>query len=661
MARRLLAVPGLLALAAYAAFGADLGLLEEKAFQAAVQRVAPAVVRIETIGGLEQVGNVLFGTGPTTGLVVSEDGFILSSAFNFLNRPSSILVQVPGGQRQPAKLVATDHSRMLALLKIDPAKPLPVPRFAEELPRVGQWAIAVGRAFDTPQPNLSVGIISAVNRIWGKAIQTDAAVSPNNYGGPLIDLRGNVLGLLVPLSPDGSDEVSGVQWYDSGIGFAIAVQDLPKAIGKLKEGKDLYPGILGVRFAEGSLLLAEPVIAGSTPNSPAAKAGLKEGDRIVEVAGRKTSRAADVKQQISRHYAGETIRVVLLRGSQRLEKQVALVDKIEPYATPFLGVLPVRLGTPAQGTPGESPQGVAVRHVFEASPAAKAGLAAGDVLVALAGTPIRDVAALRTKLASYQPGDKVELEIRRGNETRKLTATLASLPEELPAETLPMAGAMRAPQPAGSTEAQRPEVGMVRFQVGQFTNEVWGYIPQAYNPAVAHGLVVWLHGQGGRDPKALLAQWQPLCDRDGLILVAPQAADPETWQGKELAMVRGLVGQVHSRYTIDPTRVVACGQQDGGKLACLLALADRELVRAVVVVGAPLVGRIPPNAPEHPLAFYVARAAEDPKAEQIDQSVQSVRAMKYPVCLKDLGKKPRALTAEELLELARWIDTLDRI
>jgi serine protease Do len=180
----------------------DLEGLEEQAIRAAVAAVAPSVVRIETIGGLERVGQVLVGTGPTSGLVVSDDGFILSSAFNFIQQPTSILVALPGGQRAAAKIVARDHARMLVLLKVSTQSKLPVPT---AVPRsemsVGQWSIAVGRTYDQPEPNLSVGVISATNRVWGKAIQTDAKISPSNYGGPLIDIQGRVLGVLVPLSP----------------------------------------------------------------------------------------------------------------------------------------------------------------------------------------------------------------------------------------------------------------------------------------------------------------------------------------------------------------------------------------------------------------------------------------------------------------------------
>ena len=93
---------------------------------------------------------------------------------------------------------------------------------------------------------MAVGILSALNRVWGKAIQTDAAVSPNNYGGPLVDVRGRVLGVLVPLSPQGADELAGVEWYDSGIGFAIPLEDIQNILPRWKKGEDLHAGRAGL-------------------------------------------------------------------------------------------------------------------------------------------------------------------------------------------------------------------------------------------------------------------------------------------------------------------------------------------------------------------------------------------------------------------------------
>ena len=315
------------AVSALAAEASDLELLEQQAFQAAVERVAPSVVRIETVGGRERVGKLLFGVGPTTGLIVSEEGYIVSSAFNFLHRPTSILVRLPGGPMKAAKLVATDHSRMLVLLKVEPEVTLPVPEIVphDEM-HVGQWAIAVGRTFEADRPNMAVGILSAAQRVWGTAIQTDAAVSPNNYGGPLIDIRGRVLGVLVPLSPHAADELAGYQWYDSGIGFAIPAEHIMKILPRLRQGA-LFGGVIGVTFRDKNLSIGEPVIAACQSGSPAAQSGLKPGDRIVEINGHEVTRIAGVKEQLHQHYAGDRVHIVVLRDGKHIERQMQLAPK----------------------------------------------------------------------------------------------------------------------------------------------------------------------------------------------------------------------------------------------------------------------------------------------------------------------------------------------
>ena len=256
----------------------DVSQREEQAIKAAVERVAPSVVRIETFGGLERIGSLLIGTGPTTGLIVSADGYIASSAFNFVQKPSQILVHLPDGTRLPATLVATDHSRMIVLLKVKlPAgKELPVPVAApQDAIAVGQWSLAVGRTYESAKPSVSVGIISAINRIWGKAMQTDAKISPNNYGGPLVDIEGRVMGVLVPLSPMASDELAGVEWYDSGIGFAVPLEGINKMLPRLEKGEDLYGGLLGISMKGMNIYDDEAELAAVQPNSPAYQAGLK--------------------------------------------------------------------------------------------------------------------------------------------------------------------------------------------------------------------------------------------------------------------------------------------------------------------------------------------------------------------------------------------------
>ena len=221
--------------AALAQDRAALEAAEEQAFKQAAAIVAPSIVKIDTTGGLDVVGQLLTSTAPTTGLIVASDGYVVSSAFQFISKPSNVLVTLPDGRRFPAKTIATDRLRMITLLKIA-AENLPVPKAAPKTQmHVGQWSIALGRTFDSPNPAMSVGIVSALNRIWGKAIQTDAKISPTNYGGPLVDLEGRVMGVLAPLSPEGQSEASGIEWYDSGIGFAVPLEDILQVLERLKK------------------------------------------------------------------------------------------------------------------------------------------------------------------------------------------------------------------------------------------------------------------------------------------------------------------------------------------------------------------------------------------------------------------------------------------
>ncbi|MGA2617777.1 MAG: PDZ domain-containing protein [Thermoguttaceae bacterium] len=630
--------------------GDDLESLEQQALAAAAQRVAPSVVRIETVGGLERVEGVLFGTGPTTGLVVDPQGYIVSSAFNFINKPASILVRLPDGARKPARLLATDHNRQIVLLKIEVDGPLPVPQTAPEAEmRVGQWCVAVGRTFEDQRPNLSVGILSAVGRIWGKAIQTDAAVSPNNYGGPLVDIRGRVLGLLVPLSPQSAEEIAGVEWYDSGIGFAVPLEALGQVLPRLRRGEDLYPGVMGVYLQSKDLYTGDTRLASCRPNSPAAKAGFRAGDRIVEIAGRQVSRAADVKQEIGRRYAGEKIRVVALRGQERIEREVELVPKLEAYRHGFLGILPQR--GPAE------PAGAGVRWVYPESPAAAAKIEPGDRVVALAGKAVANRDELLRAISVLEPGMEAELEVRRGEQARKLKLTLAELPEGLPPAALPPARRAAKPGPG-----PRAKPGAVALRVAEFKNEAWAYVPEGYDPAASCGVLVWLQAAQPATQKDLLDQWKPLCDAHDLLLVVPQpAAERAGWQPDDADYLEKLLRQVLSGYAVDPTRVVVYGREAGGALACLTAFHSRELIRAVAALDAGSLLPPPEAEPEHRLAIYWATAKETPQAALLAMTLARFRQMKIPVTQKDLGRTPRDLKPDELAELARWIDMLDRI
>jgi serine protease Do len=634
-----------------AAAGEDLGQLEQQAFRAAVDRIAPCVVQIETIGGLEQADNMLLGTGPTTGVIVDPEGYLVSSAFNFVNQPTSILVRLPSGARRPARLLATDHNRMLVLLKIDPPEPLPVPEAvpADQM-HVGQWTIAVGRAFDSQHTNVSVGILSAVGRVWGKAVQTDAAVSPNNYGGPLVDLQGRVLGVLAPLSPQADSEVSGVEWYDSGIGFAVPLYDILRVLPRLKKGENLRPGLMGISFRSRALHTEPPIIGYCHPTSPARKAGLKVGDRIVEIDGRKVERAAQFKEAISPHYAGEKLQVTVLREKKRIQCELELVGELTPYEHPSLGILPQRMASLAGRT------GIWVRYVEPDGPAAKAGLKEGDHLVAMNGKPITDREELVARLADLEPGTEVQLEAERDGTSLKLRLVLGRIPTALPPQDLPPAG-----EPTQSGEAKAANTGTVQIKIPELTNEIWSYVPENYDSKRAQGVVIYLHGPEGLDPPKLIAQWKPLCDRYGLILAAPKATDKAQWLPTELALVSKLLDDLDAKYTVDPARVVLFGEATGGNLAFAAAFRQREQVRGVVAVDAGLRGPAPDTDPAYRQAFFFARADSSRQAAAAKASIELLRKKKFPVTVQELGPAARPLADEELAEIARWIDMLDRI
>ncbi len=625
----------------------DLELREQEAFRRAVEQVAPSVVRIETIGGLERVSGVLLGTGPTSGVVVDPSGYIVSSAFAFANRPASILVRLADGTRKPAELVATDHSRMLVLLKVETDQPLPVPEIAPENEiRVGQWAIAVGRAFAPDTPNMTVGIVSARSRIWGKAIQTDAILSPNNYGGALVDIRGQMMGVIVPLSPQSDDEVAGVEWYDSGIGFAVPAEHMLKTLPRWQNGEDLHAGLLGISLP-GALYTAEPVIAACQPGSPAAEAGLEQGDQIVEIEGRPVGRAAEVKQEISRRYAGEKLHLVVLRGDERLEFDVELVARLEPYEHPFLGILPRR-----DDRQGE----VTVRYVYPKSPAAAAGIQPGDVLLSLSGEPVGDRHALAAQLSRHKPGQALTLGVRREGRELQIEVTPGRLPEALPPAELPEA---HADTPAATDQAAA--VGVVPLKIPELANEVFAYVPPGARQAGWCGVVVWIGPAGEVERAAVVKRWKELCDAWDLILVVPQSNDPARWQPAEAALVQKLIDQVRADYEVDPARIVVGAYGQGANLAWLVARRYPELVRAAALVEAGSAGPPPENDPLRRLAVFAAVGAESDQAPAVRRLVEQCREKKVPVTLRERPGTPGDLDDEELAELVRWIDMLDRI
>ncbi len=327
-----------------------------RVLRSALASAEPSIVTIETIGGAqplaqpgpdEKVREEAFrlADGPTTGLVLSADGLIITSSVNFAREPSIITVMLADGQRHVATLLARDHIRRLALLKVD-ATDLPAPTWApaSEL-QVGQYAMACGRALGGERPSLSMGIISALGRRNGNAVQTDAKVSPVNYGGPLIDIEGRVIGLLVPMAGAGGALV-GAEWYDSGIGFAIGKEKIDLVLDRLVAGQSIEQGKIGVVLVpdEPSLIplldkllpSAKGVKIGTVaPKSPASKAKLRSGDKILAIDGAATGDLMTIKRRLSDRAAGERITLTIKRRWRTFDVELKLVapseiGKVEP-------------------------------------------------------------------------------------------------------------------------------------------------------------------------------------------------------------------------------------------------------------------------------------------------------------------------------------------
>ena len=303
-------------------------LLAPKAFRAAAAKVQPSMVRIEGFGGIaagvDGGGYQAPGAGPTTGVIISPDGYIVTSTFNFLRKPPIITVVMPDGRRHVATLLGRDETRKLCVLKVNGASNLPVPTFAPrgEL-KVGQWAVALGIGFGAADPALSAGIISATSRISGKAVQTDANLSPANYGGPLVDLDGRVIGICVPLSPQSpgqssaAREAAGAEWYDSGIGFAVSLDGLDDELVALKEGKILERGFLGVQAAAEGDPPTGAVIKEVVPDSPAAKAGLQPKDKILAIGEVTILDVTHLAAVLAGYLAGDKLEISIEREGER--------------------------------------------------------------------------------------------------------------------------------------------------------------------------------------------------------------------------------------------------------------------------------------------------------------------------------------------------------
>jgi serine protease Do len=422
-------------------------------FSVLVDAYGPAVVNVTTVTDGHEVRNDMpqlspddpfseffrgfgFGNGPRggrtppmrgegSGFVVSADGYILTNA-HVVADANEVTVRMTDRREYRAKVVGIDRSTDVAVLKID-AKDLPVVKIGNpgEI-RPGQWVIAIGSPFGF-ENSVTAGIVSATARSLGSPdnytpfIQTDVAVNPGNSGGPLFNLKGEVVGI-------NSQIYSRTGGYQ-GVSFAIPIDVAMNVKGQLVATGHVRRGRIGVTIQEvnqtlaDSFKLARPrgaLVSEVQKGGPGADAGLKPGDVILAVDGEEIERSSELPPLVASIKPGTEATLTVWRdkaerkmkvkvGELPEQQAVAMQDDTEATDTGKLG-LAVR---PLSGDEREQLRTTG-RIVVEDSdgPAAIAGVERGDVIIMVNGAPVGNVAEFRKAINAAGPN--IALLIQRG-------------------------------------------------------------------------------------------------------------------------------------------------------------------------------------------------------------------------------------------------------
>jgi serine protease Do len=378
-----------------------------------------------------------------SGFIIDPSGFIVTNN-HVIENADQITVTLDDGTNLPAKLIGRDVKTDLALLKVNPKKPLPATHFGDsDTARIGDWVIAIGDPFGIGS-TVTAGIVSARNRDisagpYDDFIQTDAPINRGNSGGPLFDMDGNVVGINSQIfSPSGGSV---------GIGFSIPSNLAKDVVAQLRQFGVARRGWIGVAIQSVTDDVAEAMhlsstqgalVSNVTPDGPAAKAGVAKGDLVTGFDGKPINDSRTLPRIVADTPIGKTVSVDVLRGGRKESFKVAVAKLDEGGAPDKPGKAPSAPVPPKPGSNAAPPgsklsqlglslapldgaarakfkvpgnvQGVVVSDVSDGSPAADKNFRPGDVIVEVQNQKVSNPGDVESKInADVKAGRKVEL------------------------------------------------------------------------------------------------------------------------------------------------------------------------------------------------------------------------------------------------------------